>query len=57
MQGISEINITGVDETHPLFIRKESYIDIFSELSHQAAIDWCKGLKSQFALNASPVFN
>lgn len=51
MQGISDINIIGVDETRPPFIRKEPYIDIFFELSHQAPIDWCKDLNSQFALN------
>lgn len=51
MQGISDINIIGVDETRPPFIRKEPYIDIFFELSHQAPIDWCKDLNSLFALN------
>ena len=51
MQGISDINIIGIDETRPPFIRKEPYIDIFFELSHQAPIDWCKDLNSQFAVN------
>jgi len=51
MQGISDINIIGVDETRPPFIRKEPYIDIFFELSHQAPIDWCKDLNSLFAKN------
>ena len=51
MQGISDINIIGIDETRPPFIRKEPYIDIFFELSHQAPTDWCKDLNSQFALN------
>ena len=51
MQGISDINIISIDETRPPFIRKEPYIDIFFELSHQAPIDWCKDLNSQFALN------
>ena len=51
MQGISDINIIGIDETRPPFIRKEPYIDIFFELSHQAPIDWCKDLNSQFVLN------
>ena len=48
MQGISDINIIGIDETRPPFIRKEPYIDIFFELSHQAPIDWCKDLNSLF---------
>ena len=51
MQGISDINIIGVDATRPPFIRKEPYIDIFFELSHQAPIDWCKDLNSLFAIN------
>lgn len=51
MQGISDINIVGVDATRPPFIRKEPYIDIFFELSHQAPIDWCKDLNSLFAIN------
>ena len=50
MQGISDINIIGIDETRPPFIRKEPYIDIFFELSHQAPIDWCKDLNSLFSL-------
>jgi len=51
MKGISDISIKGIDEIRPPFIRKEPYIDIFFELSHQAPIDWCKDLNSLFALN------
>lgn len=51
MQGISDINIVGVDATRPPFIRKEPYIDIFFELSHQAPVDWCKDLNSLFTIN------
>ena len=51
MQGISNIKIIGIDESRPPFIRKEPYIDIFFELSHQAPIDWCKNLNSLFAIN------
>ena len=51
MQGISDITIIGLDETRPPFIRKEPYIDIFFELSHQAPTDWCKDLNSHFVLN------
>lgn len=54
MQGISDINIIGVDETRPPFIRKEPYIDIFFELSHQAPTDWCKDLNNLLALNHTP---
>lgn len=53
MQGISDINIIGIDETRPPFIRKEPYIDIYFELSHQAPIEWCKDLNSLFAQNHS----
>lgn len=53
MQGISDIKIIGVDATRPPFIRKEPYIDIFFELSHQAPKDWCKDLNSIFAINHS----
>lgn len=51
MQGISDISIVGVDATRPPFIRKEPYIDIFFELSHQAPIDWCRDLNSLFTIN------
>ena len=51
MQGISDINIIGIDEFRPPLIRKEPYIDIFFELSHQAPVDWCKDLNTLFAEN------
>lgn len=41
MEGISDIRITGVDQTRPPIIRKEPYIDIYFKLSHQAPIEWC----------------
>lgn len=42
MKGISDLKITGVDETRPPMIRKEPYIDLFFKLSHKAPEDWCK---------------
>lgn len=49
MDGISDIRITGVDETRPPIIRKEPYIDIFFKLSHQAPIEWCKDFNALLA--------
>lgn len=46
MQGISDIKIIGVDQSRPPVIRKEPYIDIFFQLSHQAPVDWCKDFNS-----------
>jgi hypothetical protein len=46
MQGISDIKITGIDETRPPVIRKEPYIDLFFKLSHQAPANWCKDFNS-----------
>ena len=51
MKTISDINIIGIDTTRPPIIRKEPYIDLFFELSHQAPTDWCKDLNSLFGLN------
>ena len=51
MKGISDINIIGIDKTRPPVIRKEPYIDVFFELSHQAPIDWCKDLNTLFSQN------
>lgn len=42
MEGISDLKITGIDETRPPYIRKEPYIDMFFKLSHKAPSDWCK---------------
>jgi len=53
MQGISDINIIGIDAKRPPYIRKEPYIDLYFELSHQAPIDWCKDLNNLFTLNAA----
>jgi len=49
MEGISDLRIIGIDETRPPTIRKEPYIDIFFELSHQAPSDWCKDLNYLFS--------
>ena len=41
MEGISDLKIIGIDDKRPPVIRKEPYIDIFFNLSHQAPTDWC----------------
>jgi hypothetical protein len=42
MQSISDIRIVGMDEKRPPRVRKEPYIDLFFQLSHQAPKDWCE---------------
>jgi len=42
VEGISDINIIGIDELRPPVIRKEPYIDLYFKLSHQAPADWCR---------------
>jgi len=42
MEGISDIKIIGIDAKRPPRIRKEPYIELFFELSHQAPADWCE---------------
>lgn len=51
MKGISDIKIIGVDKARPPFIRKEPYIDIYFELSHQAPTDWCEDLNTRLTNN------
>lgn len=41
MEGISDIQIVGIDDKRPPKIRKEPYIDLFFKLSRQAPADWC----------------
>ena len=53
MEGISDIRIIGIDETRPPVIRKEPYIDLFFELSHQAPADWCRDFNTLLAQHPS----
>ncbi len=46
MEGISDLRIIGFDEKRPPKIRKEPYIDLFFQLSHQAPSDWCNDFNS-----------
>ena len=53
MEGISDIRIIGIDEKRPPLIRKEPYIDLYFQLSHQAPKDWCKGFNELLAQHPS----
>ncbi|MEJ2398386.1 MAG: hypothetical protein P8Z67_09070 [Gammaproteobacteria bacterium] len=53
MEGISDINIIGIDELRPPVIRKEPYIDLYFKLSHQAPADWCRDFNSLLAQHPS----
>ena len=52
MEGISDIQIVGIDEKRPPRIRKEPYIDLYFRLSHKAPGDWCKGFNALLAKHA-----
>lgn len=54
MEGISDIKITGIDETRPPRIRKEPYINLFFKLSHQAPKDWCEDFNRLVARQEYP---
>ncbi|MFT5449828.1 MAG: hypothetical protein ACI9DC_005026 [Gammaproteobacteria bacterium] len=56
MEGISNIRIVAVDAKRPPVIRKEPYIDIAFELSHQVPKNWSEdfnGLVSKKEFSAS----
>jgi hypothetical protein len=49
MEGISDIRVTGIDETRPPKIMKEPYIDLYFRLSHKAPVDWCQDFNELLA--------
>ncbi|MCW9025464.1 MAG: hypothetical protein OQK73_12400 [Gammaproteobacteria bacterium] len=53
MEGISDLKIIGIDERRPPKIRKEPYIDIIFQLSHQAPADWCRDFNALLAKHPS----
>ena len=58
MENIHDLKIIGIDEMRPPRIRKEPYIDLFFELSHQAPAGWCSDFNSLMANNpSSPKIN
>jgi len=52
LEGISDIQIIGIDETRPPRIRKEPYIDLVFKLSHKAPPDWCKDFNDGLSKSA-----
>lgn len=55
MEGISDIRITGIDETRPPRIRKEPYINLFFTLSHKAPVKWCNMFNDTVGKRKYPV--
>jgi hypothetical protein len=55
MEGISDIRISGIDETRPPRIRKEPYINLFFKLNHKAPAKWCDNFNSLVAKRKYPV--
>jgi len=53
MEGISDLNIIGIDESRPPVIRKEPYIDLYFKLSHQAPADWCRAFNDLLSQHPS----
>ena len=53
MEGISDLRITGIDETRPPKVRKEPYIDVVFKLTHQAPMDWCNIFNDAMAKHAA----
>jgi hypothetical protein len=51
MEGISDIKITGIDQTRPPKIQKEPYINLYFRLSHKAPADWCDTFNTLVAKN------
>jgi hypothetical protein len=55
MEGISEIRITGIDETRPPRIRKAPYIDLYFRLSHKAPKAWCENYNQLLEKKKYPI--
>lgn len=51
MEGISDLRIIGLDIKRPPRISKRPYIDLFFQLSHKAAPDWCGEFNDLMANN------
>ncbi len=55
MEGISDIRISGIDESRPPRIRKEPYINLFFTLNHKAPAKWCDTFNTLVAKRKYPV--
>ncbi|MBE0509126.1 MAG: hypothetical protein K0A95_06795 [Chromatiales bacterium] len=55
MEGISDLRISGIDETRPPLIRKEPYINLYFTLSHKAPPGWCDDFNRLLAHRQYPI--
>jgi len=55
MEGISDIRITGIDETRPPRIRKAPYIDLYFRLSHKPPKAWCEDYNRLLEKRKQPI--
>lgn len=55
MEGISDIRISGIDQTRPPLIRKEPYINLYFKLNHKAPAKWCDDFNNLFSRGNYPV--
>lgn len=60
MEGISDIRISGIDETRPPRVRKEPYINLYFKLNHKAPKEWCEDFnrlvsKKKFPAKVDPL--
>jgi len=54
VEGISDIRITGIDETRRPRILKEPYINLYFKLSHKAPTEWCSDFNLLLAKSQYP---
>lgn len=54
MTSFNAIKITGIDASRPPRIRKESYVDLFYQLSEDAPADWCEAFNG-FGREVNPM--
>jgi hypothetical protein len=54
MTSFNAIKITGIDASRPPRIRKESYVDLFYQLSEDAPEDWCEAFNA-FGRHVNPM--
>ncbi len=55
MEGISDIRISGIDQSRPPLIRKEPYINLYFRLNHKAPANWCDAFNNKVAHGNFPV--
>jgi hypothetical protein len=55
MEGISDIRISGIDQSRPPLIRKEPYINLYFRLNHKAPAKWCDDFNDRVAHGNHPV--